>query len=86
MPTYKANITDDQQAKIESAANDSGIPFDDPQGNGKQIIRAYDLKSQAASGGVPADNVLLPQGSVANNSIIGSHGDNASRFSTPGKA
>jgi len=81
---YRSNVTNDQQEKVESAANDSGIPFlTGPQpGSGvKKIIPANGaLKGSGPAASVSRDAVLV-QGSYGTTPpVIGSHNDQISRF------
>ena len=82
---YRANVTDSQQEKIESAANDSGIAiYLQRDGVGqKKIIPAYDLSAVNDAKPTPNDAVAL---NSRDSLIIGSHNDKAHRFVEPGRA
>ena len=91
MPTYRANVTDKQQADIESAANDSAIRVQSFDGEDQQVgqtkmVKAYD----GVDGNAQAPNATGATSAIRqvpnSGSIIGQHNDKPARFETPGKA
>ncbi len=95
MSSYRANVTDKQQADIESAANDSAIrvqSFDggEVQTGQTKFVKAYDGSAQAPqSRGGGNTSVVRQFGSslaMGQGNVIGQHNDKPSRFETPGKA
>jgi len=88
MPTYRANVSNNDQNQVEQAEDDSAIRFPWFDGRHEQLgvtksIKANDMAAQAPSNNGNQDAVRLIPGS---GSIIGSHNDHPSRFATPGKA
>ena len=91
--TYRANVTDKEQADIEQAANDSAIRVQSFDGKVQQtgqtkMVKAYDGAAQApnATGATSVvrqfgDSLAMRQGH-----IIGQHNDKPAVFETPGKA
>ena len=89
--TYRANVTDKQQADIERAEDDSAIRFASfggaegaTQNTGEtKSIKANDLSAQAAStNSTPSAMKQIP----GSGSVIGTHDDKPHTFATPGKA
>ena len=85
---YRANVTDKEQADIESAANDSAERLQWFNGQEQQTgetkhIRALDLQAQG-SGVSPTMSAQRQFGNSGH--VIGSHNDKPTIFATPGKA
>ena len=93
MPTYRANVTDKQQADVESAENDSAIRVQSFDGRQQQVgetkmVKAYDGASQAPNE-TGATSVVRQFGAtpgMRQGNVVGQHNDHPSRFETPGKA
>ena len=89
---YRANVTDKQQADIESAMNDSAIrvqSFDGRQvQSGKtKMVKAYDGAAQAPNE-TGATSVVRQFGNglaMGQGHVIGQHNDKPAVFETPGK-
>jgi hypothetical protein len=90
-PTYRANVTDKQQADIESADNDSAIRVQSFDGGEQQVgqtkmVKAYDgLDGNAQAPNATGATSVVRQ-IPGSGSIIGQHNDKPARFDTPGKA
>jgi hypothetical protein len=89
MPTYRPNVTDKQQADIESAANDSAIRVQSADADGvgqTKMVKAYD----GIDGNAQAPNATGATSAIrqvpGSGSIIGQHNDKPARFENPGKA
>lgn len=80
MATYIANPSDDQQTKIENAANHSGALWMDYNGKGRQLISAYDLKANVQPATWRPDQIKQYR------HIIASVNDHPAQFIQPGKA
>jgi hypothetical protein len=88
--TYRANVTDNEQATIEAANNDSAIPVRSNQQENQTIgktkmVPAYGVgePANAENGTGTTSAIRAIPGSGA---VIGSHNDKPHRFATPGKA
>ena len=91
MATYRANVSDKQQADIERAEDDSAIRVQwwkstdgqtEIEGDVKNI-QAYDLSNTTDAAGAPNDGVLQVS---RDHMVIGNHNDKPHRFAEPGKA
>ncbi len=88
---YRPNVTDKEQNDIETQVDSSAIRVFSWKGVDGQtsndpdvkIIKAYDLEAQADEAGSPSSDVLQVN---RKHMVIGSHNDNPSRFSEPGRA
>jgi len=93
MPTYRANVTDKQQADLERALDDSAIRVQSFDGEAQQtgqtkMVKAYDGAGQAPNA-TGATSVVRQFGSVSGmgqGHVIGQHNDKPATFETPGKA
>lgn len=84
MPTYRENVTDKDQADLESANDDSAIRvmwWKNGTDNQVLNIKAYDLQAQGDEAGSPSS-------AIRKNVALGitTHNDKPGRFDTPGKA
>ena len=86
--SYRANVSDKQQADLERATDHSATRFSWFDGKAIQTglvkaVNAYDLQAQGNSGGQSSS----AKKQIANSgSVIGSHNDKPAMFETPGKA